>query len=257
MPGGEFTYNYYTFQATGSLAGFYDDVVYWEMAKKTNRFFVTFEKGKYAIPNNQRESIGTMEIDHPHVTANSGNLVTPITMSFLNPNASRTAAPYDLFLQDEEKQQITNGGGTISVGGIDHQNNGYITITELKGDRSFRSTLTASVFTTPTYHYETATVLDDGSVSSVESTRLVSASYFYPFTQYQLAVLRDTPGIILNLDKTSELPNGTGDDGYVLVPENTHPTVKDNLEYYLEKAGLIEKTTITKAPQKPERGGFL
>ena len=44
--------------------------------------------------------------------------------------------------------------------------------------------------------------LDDGSVSSVESTRLVSASYFYPFTQYQLAVLRDTPGVILNLDKT-------------------------------------------------------
>ena len=69
MPGGEFTYNYYTFQATGSLAGFYDDVVYWEMAKKTNRFFVTFEKGKYTIPNNQRESIGTMEINYPHYSS--------------------------------------------------------------------------------------------------------------------------------------------------------------------------------------------
>ena len=27
---------------TRSLASFYDDIVYWEMAKNTNRFFFTF-----------------------------------------------------------------------------------------------------------------------------------------------------------------------------------------------------------------------
>ena len=49
--------------ATGSLSSFYDEIVFWEMYKETNRFFVTFEKGQFGSRNNQRESIGTCEID--------------------------------------------------------------------------------------------------------------------------------------------------------------------------------------------------
>jgi len=59
--------------ATSSLMEFYDDVVYWEIAKNTNRFFVTFEKGEYAPKNNRQESIATMEISHPIVSNNSSS----------------------------------------------------------------------------------------------------------------------------------------------------------------------------------------
>ena len=32
---------------SGSLKSFYDDVVYWEIAKNSNNFFVTFEDGLF------------------------------------------------------------------------------------------------------------------------------------------------------------------------------------------------------------------
>ena len=44
---------------TGSLNAFYDEIVFHEMVNGRNRFFVTFEKGKFGIKNSMRESIGT------------------------------------------------------------------------------------------------------------------------------------------------------------------------------------------------------
>ena len=38
------------------------------------------------------------------------------------------------------------------------------------------------------------------------------------------------------------------------MPENTHPRIKDNLFFYLHKAGIIQ-LTAPKAPERPERGG--
>jgi len=52
------------------------------------------------------------------------------------------------------------------------------------------------------------------------------------------------------MDKDSELNDGLGASGFVAVPQNTHRKVKNNLEYYLEKAGLIDKTTKFKAPSR-------
>ena len=50
------------------------------------------------------------------------------------------------------------------------------------------------------------------------------------------------------MDKESEIPDGLGDKGFVIIPQNCHTKVKNNIEYYLEKAGLIEKTTKFKNP---------
>ena len=106
-----------------------------------------------------------------------------------------------------------------------------------------------SRYAVKTYHYE----INQVGITH-KATRQVSASYFYPNSQYQLSVLRDTPTLTLNIDKITELPNGIGEMGYAIVPENAHPRVKDNLEYYLVKAGLMEKTTADKYPERPERG---
>ena len=54
----------------------------------------------------------------------------------------------------------------------------------------------------------------------------------------------------LDIDKETELYDGVGEKGFVLIPTLTHRKVKDNLEYYLEKAGLIEKTTETLSPPR-------
>ena len=222
--------------ATGSLSSFYDEIVFWEMYKETNRFFVTFEKGRFGIQNQKRESIGTMELDYPHTLAQTSSIKKRI-----HPFAPRGSKPFDFFLQEEEVGRNPTA---------DIQNNGHIPITQLKGDRSFETLITGSGFKIVSCSYE----VHIGGTSKI-SSRLLSASYFYPFTQYQLGVLRENETLILNLNKPQELPQGLGELGYALVPENTSQLVKDNLEYFLEKAGLLDKTTSTFVDNRTEKGG--
>ena len=202
-------------ELTSSLASFYDNVVYWEIAKNQNKFFVTFEKGLRGISNNKQESIGTMEIDYPHVTSNTGST------SRFKTGITRDTARYDAFLEEEEKHLGNN-----------KNYNGFITTTELKGTRFFQTDLTSSTFQPTIHNYE----IHDGS-NTVTATRTVSASYFYPYSSHQLSVLRKKPTLIIDLDKSNELPNGIGSKGFVLIPEHTHPTIKSNLDEILTKAG--------------------
>ena len=222
---------------TGSLMSFYDEIVYWEMAKGTNRFFVTFEKGAGGINNNQRESIGTAELSFPNVSAFTSS-------GFLTPNSTRRSARFDIFLQQEERD----------IGPSNHFYQGFIPITELKGtNNQYATNFTSSRFVDKTYHYET-----HHNGQTKEAFRQVSASYFYPFTNYQMSVLRETPCLLINLDKESELPEGMGDAGFVIIPENTHPKIKNNWEKYLKKAGLLPsfpETDTDDAPPTPEEGG--
>ncbi len=222
--------------ATGSLSSFYDEIVFWEMYKNTNRFFVTFEKGRYGIINKKRESIGTMELDYPHTLAQTSSIKKRV-----HPFAPRGSKPFDFFLQEEE----VGKNPTANI-----QNNGHIPITQLKGNRSFETLITGSGFKLISCSYE----IQVGGTSKI-SSRLLSASYFYPFSQYQLGVLRENETVVLNLNKPQELPQGLGDLGYALVPENTSRLVKDNLEFFLEKAGLLDKTTTTFVDNRTERGG--
>ena len=110
--------------------------------------------------------------------------------------------------------------------------------------RSFKSIITSSTFANRTYHYE----VHDTDIGSTTTSIEYKASYFYPFSNHQLSVLRDEPTLIVNMDKESEIPDGLGDKGFVAIPQNCHEKVKNNVEYYLEKAGLIEKTTKFKNP---------
>jgi hypothetical protein len=218
--------------ATGSLKAFYDDIVYWEMAKNNNRFFVTFMKGEYALPNNKQESIATMEITFPH-TKLGNDSTSSFSTGFNRVNAEPVA-----FLQDIESSSV--GTNTITS----HNYNGFIPVTELSGQRFFQSLITSSVSQSNTYTYE----INDVEEGNTIINKNYVTSYFYPFSSYQLSVLRDEPTLIINMDKESEVPDGLGDKGFVAIPQNCHPKVKNNVEYYLEKAGLIEKTTRFKNP---------
>ena len=218
--------------ATGSLKAFYDDVVYWEMAKNNNRFFVTFMKGEYSTANNRQESLGTMEITFPHTIRGNDS-----TGSF-STGFNRVNATSDAFLQNIESSSVVSN--VLSS----HNYNGFIPVTELNGNKFFRTTITSSITEEKTYTYE----IHDASKGSTIVNQFYTAAYFYPFSSYQLSVLRDEPTLILNMDKESEIPDGLGDKGFVIIPQNCHPKVKNNVEFYLEKAGLIEKTTNFENP---------
>lgn len=46
------------------------------------------------------------------------------------------------------------------------------------------------------------------------------------------------PSILVNLPKNEHLKDGTGRNSFVILPENLHPHIKQNLTYYLSKAGI-------------------
>ena len=103
--------------STSSLKEFYDDVVYWEILKGTNKFFVTFERGQYAIQNNKQESIGTMEITYPKVDLSSGSGIA----ASASLGGSRNNVPYNTFFQNDEDTNVTD---------MKHQGyNGFIKMT--------------------------------------------------------------------------------------------------------------------------------
>lgn len=69
------------------------------------------------------------------------------------------------------------------------------------------------------------------------------------------------PSILINLDKNQELPNGLlagqylGDvfntdpaqrvgPKFIIIPENLHPYIKENINYFLIKAGLMEENNV-------------
>lgn len=48
----------------------------------------------------------------------------------------------------------------------------------------------------------------------------------------------DNPSLLVELNRDQQLPNGLGDKEFIVIPENLHPFVKDNLEYFLTRAGI-------------------
>ena len=48
----------------------------------------------------------------------------------------------------------------------------------------------------------------------------------------------DNPSLLVELNKDQQLPNGLGDKEFIVIPENLHPFIKDNLEYFLTRAGI-------------------
>jgi hypothetical protein len=69
---------------------------------------------------------------------------------------------------------------------------------------------------------------------------------------YQISYLEETNVIIANIDKPTELTNDVGDEGYVLIPDNIDKDIKNNLSFFLDKAGLKENIDVKRIPNKKE-----
>ena len=48
----------------------------------------------------------------------------------------------------------------------------------------------------------------------------------------------DNPSLLVELNRDQQLPNGTGNKEFIVIPDNLHPFIKDNLEYFLIRAGI-------------------
>ena len=220
---------------TITLNKFMNSWVFLDIVRGNNNYFVTFEKGRYSLQNNKQESIATMEIYAPEVNPPGGyNLDGPVWNNFLEP--------------------IEKTGGVNS----NDLKQGYIGVTgvtNIRGIRYFQSEIPSGSGTDGLAETAEPKIVNTLNGLELDAGDILvsgaySASYWYPFSQYQFSVLRQSPTIIGDIDKETELYDGVGEKGFVLIPTLTHRKVKDNLEYYLEKAGLIEKTTETLSPPR-------
>ena len=60
--------------------------------------------------------------------------------------------------------------------------------------------------------------------------------------KFQVSKLVKRPNVIMaDINKISELFDGIGGKGFLCIPENLNPKIKNNLDYYLKKAELIDK----------------
>ena len=56
---------------------------------------------------------------------------------------------------------------------------------------------------------------------------------------YIISKLNDeNPSLLVELNKIDQLPEGIGSKEFIIVPENLHPFIKDNLLYFLTRAGI-------------------
>ena len=77
-----------------------------------------------------------------------------------------------------------------------------------------------------------------------ESTQddMTSDNFYSGSFSYEMSFLDKNHTLILNIDKETELFDGIGEKGLVLIPENSHPQITNNIEYYLSQAGIIDET---------------
>ncbi len=69
---------------------------------------------------------------------------------------------------------------------------------------------------------------------------------------YQISYLEEKNVIITDLNKKEELKNDAGSKGYILMPGNLDKDIEDNLDYFLEKAGLFDGKVSDRVPNRKE-----
>ena len=100
--------------------------------------------------------------------------------------------------------------------------------------------------------------------STWDTPRSKNINYFGGFRErkgwggvnkWTISKLEERPNFILtDINKQEELPQGVGQKGFILIPDTLNPRIKANLDYYLSKAGLIDKE---KAPKYKDRSLWI
>ena len=210
----------------GSLSGsahnknirqFYARFINPQTFNRSIRTFVTFESGGLGnvltIDQTGMESLGTVEL-----RGLSGEQYKTITDDFNNsvfpgiPTVGRDRFVRTTIEASGSKSHILTSFNFISDDGIDSLGNVGVSTTSQTADIK------------------------------------MSGSYYFPHSSYQLSCLREDIVLIADLDKETELPDGVGDEGFVLVPKDLHKNIKSNLEFYMARCGLIPNNKFIEYP---------
>ena len=73
-------------------------------------------------------------------------------------------------------------------------------------------------------------------------TDMSSSNFYSGSFRYELSFLDRDHTIITNLNKSQELFDDIGEKGLIIIPEHTHPKIKNNINFYLQQAGIIDSS---------------
>jgi hypothetical protein len=93
--------------------------------------------------------------------------------------------------------------------------------------------------------YQSVLSSSDSNYGESLSGSMSSSNYYSGSFSYQLSFLDKDHTLITNLDKTAELFDGIGTKGILLIPNNTIPKIKNNIYYYLQRAGILPTSPNT------------
>ena len=113
----------------------------------------------------------------------------------------------------------------------------------------YQSYETQSVYTyfnndnADSFYVTPATSGDHPYLEASQSRFEADASKDAPWlNKWTISKLHKRPNVIMtDLNKIYDLYDGVGGKGFVLIHENLHPQIKNNLDYFLKKAELIDK----------------
>ena len=77
------------------------------------------------------------------------------------------------------------------------------------------------------------------------SGSMSGSNYYSGSFDYQLSFLDKDHTLITNLNKNAELFDGIGSKGIIIIPKNIHKKIKNNLQFYLQQAGIIDSSPNT------------
>ena len=93
--------------------------------------------------------------------------------------------------------------------------------------------------------YEGAQTSSAGSYGNSQLDNMDSQNFYSGSFNYEISFLKKDHTLILDLNKETELEFGIGNQGLVIIPQNSLPAVWTNIDYYLQLAGI---TNITNPP---------
>ena len=107
------------------------------------------------------------------------------------------------------------------------------------GQIGFDNAVSGTKFEDPTFG--DGIVTNDSYGVSLSGSMTIDNLYSGSF-RYEMSFLDKDHTLILDLDKDAELFDGIGNSGLVIIPQDTVPSISNNVEYYLSQAGIISNT---------------
>ena len=217
---------------------------------------VTFFQGTkdFAPGKHDERSIGTFEVDQNRAVLDiaegdicNAGLPTTHEFVFKGPNDNRFIPRTTNHTENLQSAHLQN----LSASGL----SGCLNITHslnISGDGSkLQSGLTLDSITNMRYYVQGGALGPNGRAgiantgSGAYSQTNLSLNRFGPQNSYsgsfhyEISFLDKSHTLILNLDKDLELPDGIGNKGLVIVPQDAHSQVAFNVDFYLNKAGIV------------------